>query len=353
MRFYSPDFFYLLFVIPALVLIYLYSLVRRKNLKARLGDSKLINDMCSSLNYRARNIKFALIILSILFIIIALSRPQYGKKLEEVKRRGLDIMLTVDVSKSMLAEDIRPSRLVYARNEITSFLDKLRGDRVGITSFSGNAYVQCPLTLDYSAVKLFLDLLDPSSVTTPGTNIEIAIMKAKGALMIKEGESKYRVIVLITDGEILEGNAIKAAQECKKAGIKIFTVGIGTPMGEPIPLRDDANNITGYLKTPEGEVVMSRLDEGTLSTIAAITQGNYTRLSLEKVQKAISRMEKQEFKEKYKTSYEDRFQYPLGLAILCLFVQYIIPERRGKLKSIINAKLAISNLKLRGRGRKV
>lgn len=294
-----------------------------------MGEVDLVGDMCSSLNYRARNIKFLLIVFSISFGILALARPQYGQKSVEIKRKGIDIMLTVDVSKSMLAEDIKPSRLVYARGEIASFLDGLSGDRVGITAFSGDAYVLCPLTLDYSAVKLFLGLLDPMNVTTPGTNIETAIRKAKDALMVREGESKHKVIVLVTDGEDLEGNSPKVARECKEAGIKVFTVGIGTAMGEPIPIKDEAGNITGYQKTPEGEVVMSKLDEGTLSSIAVLTGGRYSRLSLDKVQKALSKIEKEEFKEKYKTSYEDRFQYPLALAILCLIIQCLVPERKG------------------------
>lgn len=327
MRFYNPEFFYLLFAIPVLFLIYLYSVIRRKRHRSRLGDSLLVGDMCKSLNYRARNLKFLFIALSMIFTIVTLARPQYGQKIEEIKRKGLDIMLVVDVSKSMLAEDIRPSRLMYARNEISSFLDDLEGDRIGITSFSGNAYIQCPLTLDYSAVRLFLDLLDPSSVTTPGTNIEIAIRKAKDALSVRGGESKYKAIILITDGEVLEGDPLNAARECKEAGIKIFTVGIGTPAGEPIPIRDESGEVTGYVKTPEGEVVMSKLDERTLSAIAAITGGSYSRLSLAKVQKNLSKLEKQEFEEKYRTSYEDRFQYPLALAIICLIVYFIIPER--------------------------
>lgn len=328
MRFYNPEFFYLFFIIPLFIGLHLFALHERKRKILSIGDASLVKEMSSSCNYKLRNLSFVIFLMGIFFTILALVRPQYGKKVEKVKTKGLDIMLVVDCSNSMLAEDIKPSRLEYTKSEIASFIDNLRGDRVGITAFKGDAQVVCPLTLDYSAVKLFLDILSPNVITTPGTNIEIAIKKAKDALMIKEEEAKYKVMVLITDGENLEGTPLSAVEEVREAGIKIFTVGIGTPMGEPIPIKDENGNVTEYMKDESGNVVMSKLDEETLQRIALITGGGYSRLSIKKVQTALYEMEKKEFEEKYETAYEDRFQYPLALAIMCFLAMYFIPERK-------------------------
>lgn len=336
MRFAAPHFLHLLWIIPFLIVFYLIVFRQKQRAKALIGDTDLVEKMCDKTNYRIQRIKVLLMILAIGFVVTALARPQYGTRLESVKRRSLDIIFILDVSKSMLAQDIKPSRLERAKLEISSFIDRLSDDRVGICAFAGDAHVVCPLTLDYATAKLFLEILTPEAMPKPGTNIGAAIRKAINAFVEEGGEEKYKVCILITDGENLTGDPLEAVKEAAQKGIRIYTVGVGTSAGEPIPIYDENGNIQGYKRDDENNIVMSKLDEVTLQKIALITNAKYVRASekigLDKIYSAISGLTRRELKAQFSVHYEDRFQYPLGLAILCLVLEALLSDRKGYIR---------------------
>ena len=274
--------------------------------------------------------KAVLLIATAAFMLIALLRPQIGTRLEEVTREGLDIIIALDLSTSMLAEDIKPNRLTKAKHEIEGLIDRLQGDRIGLVAFAGASIVQCPLTLDYGAAKIFLDIMDTDLIPRPGTAIGAAIKTAMGAF--NEKERKFKVLIVITDGEDQEENAQQLAEDAAKEGIIIYTVGIGSREGVPIPLRQGLVQ-SGFKKDNQGQVVISKLDEVTLEKIALATNGKYYRATsgeeeLDKIYNEIMGMEKKEFGSLRFTQFEDRFQYLLFIALLLLIIEYFLPERQ-------------------------
>ncbi len=276
-------------------------------------------------------LKAALLILCLFFITVALARPQIGTKIEEVKREGVDILVAVDVSLSMNAQDIQPSRLEKAKHEVASLLKRLRGDRIGIIAFAGDAFLQCPLTLDYGAARMFMDALEPGIIPDPGTAIDRALELALRSF--ENRERKYKVLILITDGEHHGGDLKPLIDQAEREGVVIYTVGIGSPEGVPIPIYDEYGRQIGFKKDRSGKVVTSKLDELTLEKIALQTGGKYYRASgseqeLDKIYDEISKMEKKELGSVKYTQFEERFQYFLFLAMLCLVIEMLIPERR-------------------------
>jgi Ca-activated chloride channel family protein len=265
------------------------------------------------------------------FGILALARPQWGTRLEMVHRRGVDILAALDTSYSMNTEDVAPNRLEKAKGEIRRLLQRSEGDRIGLVSFSGNAIIQCPLTLDHGAIELFLDLAGVGMIPEPGTSLASAIETATSAFI--EKERKYKVLVLFTDGEDLEGQVEKAIRKAKEAGVIIYAVGIGTSQGKPIPIRDSKGDVLEYRKDPEGKVVISSLDERSLAEIATETGGRYFRATtseneIDALYSDISGLEKKELESRLFQNFEDRFQYPLALAVLFLVAESWINERR-------------------------
>ena len=265
--------------------------------------------------------------------ILALARPQWGARLEMVRRKGLDLVIALDTSYSMNTEDIAPSRLEKAKREIRSLIARLKGDRVGLVAFAGTAVLYCPLTLDYGAANLFLDVLDTSVIPEPGTALGPAIQTATSAFSATE--RKYKILVLFTDGEDLEGDIAAAVDKARDGGVIIYTVGIGTPEGKPIPVRDEKGDIVEYRKDSGGQIVVSRLDETALAQIAVNTGGRYFRASaseneLDAIYDEISKQEKKELESRLFQNFEDRFQYPLALAIAFLVAELWMSERRRK-----------------------
>ena len=261
--------------------------------------------------------------LAVLLLVVALARPQFGTHFTEVKQEGIDIVFAIDTSRSMLAEDLSPNRLERARLEIEALLPRLGGDRVAIVAFAGAAFVECPLTLDHGALRLFLDALSPDLIPRPGTDLEAAIRKAIAAFPDEKNAS--RVVILLSDGEGFEGDAEKAGEAAAEKGIVIHAVGLGSPEGEPIPEFDEAGNRLGYKKDAQGQVVMSRLDESTLSRLALATGGRYYRVSgngfaLDEVMNEIATMARQETESRFVVAYEERFQWPLAAALLLLLL---------------------------------
>ncbi len=263
---------------------------------------------------------------------LALAGPQWGSRMVEVRRRGLDVLIALDVSRSMLAEDVKPNRLQRAQQELTALIDRLDGDRIGILAFAGNAQVACPLTTDHSAAKMFLSDLGPESAAVPGTSLGGVIRTALGSF--PKGGEGYRVLVLLTDGEDHRSDPEAAARAAKDAGVKVLTIGFGTPNGEPIPLRDGSGGVTGYLKDAQGRTVVSRLDEGLLKRLAETTGGAYWpsatgSLEADRLAEVIGRMQKRDLGAGEYGAAEDRYQVPLTLAVLLLLFSFWLPQRRG------------------------
>ncbi len=322
---------HLMWLIPLLIVFYFFAFRAKKRAMQKFGNLELLKKLSRNTS-RARQFgKISLILFAIMFLVIALARPQIGTKLEEVKREGIDIVVALDVSRSMMARDIQPSRLEKAKHEVGGFIDRLRGDRIGLIAFSGVPFVQCPLTLDYGAAKIFLDIMDPDLIPTPGTNLGKVIEKAIETFDQKE--RKHKVMVLITDGEDHQGEVMKFAEAAEKEGIIIYCVGIGSPKGEPIPIAQDGNGEMGFKKDRSGQVVITKLDEITLEKIALQTGGKYFRASsgedeLDKIYKDIDSMDKKELGSLKFSQFEDRYQYFVVIGLLLLVIEFILPERK-------------------------
>ncbi len=331
MRFANPYSLYLFLLIPILISFYIFVFKQKKKSLALFGNPELIKNLMASTSKTKQIIKTILILTSFLFLILALAGPQIGTKLVQVKRKGLDIIIAIDTSLSMTAEDIKPNRLAKAKMELESLIDQLQGDRIGIIAFAGTAFVQCPLTLDYQAAKMFLNLINTDLIPQPGTSIGEAIKLAINSFSQKE--RKYKVLILLTDGEDHHSPPLKASDEAKKEGIKIYTIGFGSLKGELIPLYDERGDIISFKKNKKGAAVMSKLDEMTLRKIALNTGGKYYRatageLEVEHLYKDISRLEKKELQSKFFSQYEDRFQYFLAVCLLLLFIELLLPARK-------------------------
>lgn len=331
MFFARSEYLNLLWLLPALGLFLGWSLQnRRRRLKKAINPS-ILAELSEEFSRGKAVLQACLLTGFFLFSILALARPQWGSRLETVRRKGVDIIAALDVSYSMNTEDIAPNRFEKAKSEINRLIQRSEGDRIGLIAFSGAATVQCPLTLDYGANSLFLDIAFTGMIDEPGTSLAAAIETATGAFIAKE--RKYKVLVLFTDGEDLEGQVDAAVKDAKEAGVIIYAVGIGTQQGKPIPIRDPDGNIVEYRKDPDGQVVVSSLDEKSLARIAASTGGRYLRATtsekeIETLYDDISELEKKDLESRLAQNYEDRFQYPLLLAILLFAAATLISENR-------------------------
>ena len=331
-RFEHTEYFYLLLFLVVLAgIFWLYNSWKRKAVK-RFGDEKLVDTLMPLRSRSKPYIKFVFVLFAFVLMVFGIVNPQVGSKLEKVKREGIDLMLVLDVSNSMLAEDIKPNRLERSKMAISSLIDKLEGDRVGIIIFAGNAYKQLPLTTDYGAAKLFLDAVDTKIVPSQGTAIGEAISMA--AESFDESEHN-KAIVVITDGENHEDDAVGAATEAYQNSIKVFTIGMGLPEGAPIPLYNQYGNQVGFKKDRKGQTVITKLDEDMLRQIAAAGNGSYARANnassgLRKIFEDINEIEKKEIETKQFTDYEDRFQYFLAAAVLFLLMELLLSDKRSK-----------------------
>jgi len=327
----APVYLNLILLIPLLIAFFIFAGIDKRKKIEKFGDAALIERLSLSKSIARERAKKILIVMAAGFLILSLAMPQIGARLTMTKRYGVDIMIAIDTSLSMLAQDIKPDRIEKAKLELSSLIDRLKGDRIGILTFAGDSFMQCPLTLDYSAAKMFLSIVEPGMMPKPGTAIGDAIKTAIKSFTKKE--RKHKVLVLLTDGEDHDTNPIEAASEAKKEGVIIYTIGIGTKKGEPIPLADLSGKITGYKKDKSGEVVMTKLDEETLQKIALITDGKYyhataSEFELDKIYDEISKMEKKELSSRLFTQYEDRFQYFLGIAFILLCLEFAIGDRK-------------------------
>ncbi|TFH01651.1 MAG: VWA domain-containing protein [Calditrichales bacterium] len=331
LRFENPGMLHLLWGVVLWILFFVWVVRYKQFLLKRFGNPEILQKLIVGYSTGRRNLKYMLIILSYIFFVIALANPQIGKKLEEFTRRGVDIMVALDVSASMMAEDIQPNRLEKAKHEVGQLIDLLQGDRIGLIAFAGIAHVQCPLTLDYSAAKLFLSIMDTDLIPQPGTGIGEAIAKAIPAFNTED--RKYKVLILITDGEDHQSDPVEFSKEAEKEGIIIYTVGIGSPQGVPIPVYNRSGNKVGFKKDREGNIVTTKLDVMTLQKIAYQTGGKYYLASsggaeLDAIYDEIAAMEEKDLVSKRFSQYEDRFQVFLLLGLISIVIEILIPERR-------------------------
>jgi Ca-activated chloride channel family protein len=330
-RFAYINFLYLLVLVPALIAFFIYAFRRKRKALALFGNLDLVKLLSASVSRKRQVWKAAVLVMAVLFLVIALARPQFGTKMKTVKREGQDIVVALDVSLSMMAEDIKPNRLEKARHEISTMIDKFQGDRVGLVAFAGKAFVQCPLTLDYGAAKMFLDAMEPGLIPTPGTAVGEAITRSVSCFSAQE--RKHKILILITDGEDHVGEPLEAAKTAAKEGVVIYTVGIGSLEGVPIPVADERGFSTGFKKNREGGVVMTKLDELTLEKIALETGGKYYRATpgeaeLNRIYDDILKMEKKSLSSKQFEQYEERFQWLVGIALFLLALEVLLPERK-------------------------
>lgn len=325
-RFAQPIYFYLLLVIPVLVVLYLYfSRVRRKNME-KYGQLPIISLLAPNVSHKRLNLKFILFCISYALVILALARPQFGSRIKEVKNKGVEIVVALDVSNSMLADDFHPNRLSTAKLAISRLVDKLRDDRMGLVVFAGDAYTQLPITSDYEAARMFFSTINPNMVPQQGTALGKAI-----DLSVKSFSSttkSSRVLIVISDGENHEDDPMAAAEEAKKSGIKIYTVGVGNPTGAPIPVDG------GFLKDKDGNIVTTRLNEKMLQQISALTGGKYIRATgsnfgLSDILNDVRNMDKAEMKSFVYEDYDDQFQVLLVLALFVLLLDSIIVQTKN------------------------
>jgi len=337
-RFSHSEYLYILILIPVFIGFYWLLQINRKKLINQFGDYELIKTLMPSASFLKGWYKIIIFSFAAFFVILGLAGPQFGSKLTEVKRKGIEIIIALDVSNSMLAQDIEPNRLERAKQAISRLVDKLTDDRLGLIVFAGDAYVQLPITNDYISAKMFLTSITPGIVPKQGTAIGSAISLAASSFSPQTEASK--VIIIISDGENHEDNPEEAAQRAAEQGIIINTIGIGSPQGAPIPanLRDGQPS---FWKDKDGNVVVTKLDEETLSKVAVIGNGKYIRatnmqLGLMPLFDEINKMQKAELKEKIYSEYDDQFQYFFGAAFILLLIEFMIVERKNKWLTKLN-----------------
>ena len=330
MTFAKPIFLYSLILIPLLGTFLWWARRRRQTDLARLGDPGLVQRLSSSVNWRGRRWRDSLWLVVLALLLVALTRPQWGTKTHRVEQEGIQVMVALDVSKSMLAQDIKPDRLSRAKMEIADLMSRLGGDEIGLVLFSGASFVQFPLTSDYATALTFLDNARPEVISRPGTAIGDAIRTAMSGFDANRASQK--VIVLITDGEDHQGDALEMAQMAAEQSALIYTIGFGSPQGEPIPEYDQRGEIVGYKKGADGQVVLSRLDEATLQQIAEAGGGTYFRATADGSELAalleeLGALQKAELATHLEIRGIERFQTFLLLAVALLIVMELIPDR--------------------------
>jgi len=332
-----PQYLYLLLLIPLLVLLFVYARRQKKKALSTFGNLNLVMRLLPDYSGTREILKFIIWSVAWFLLVIGITDPQTGSKLEKIKRKGVDMVFALDVSNSMMAQDITPNRLERAKQAIIHLLGKLENDRVGLVTFAGKSYVQMPLTTDYSATRLFLSNITPGMIPVQGTAIGDAIETSASTF----GNTKQsKAIIIITDGENHEDNAIEAAQTAASKGIRVYTIGIGLPEGAPIPVYSGSTQI-GYKKDASGITVITRLNEPMLQDIAKAGKGLFVRANnsqsgVQEVFDQINKLEKAEYNEAFFSDYEDRFQVFVLAALILILCETLIASRKGRLAGKIN-----------------
>lgn len=344
MTFAYPIIFIIALVMIPLMLLWAFRMERNKQklLKGFVAAS-LIKDLTVSVSQRKKQLKVVLLAMGISLIVIAVARPQYGYVWEEVKSKGIDVVFAIDTSKSMLAQDMKPNRLERAKLAVLDFIDKMGTDRIGLVAFSGSAFLQCPLTLDYNAFRQSLEILKPGVIPVPGTDIASAITIAESAF---NKENNFKILILITDGEDLDGNGIRVASEAARRGVRVFTLGVGSQEGEIIPFINEQGQ-QDYVRDEDGNVVRTRLDEATLRQISAASKGFYSPLGplgegLEQVYNlGLEEIPRQELNSRMNKQAIERYQWVLAAGIFLLILEWLIGTRKSTAKIAKQATVAL------------
>ena len=337
-RFANINYLYGLLAVPVVVGLYLvYLFWKNKSIK-KFGDIDVIKQLYSEYSPTLSLIKYLLLVVAFILIVLAIAQPQLGSKVEKVKRKGIDLIIALDVSNSMLAEDIKPNRLSRAKQAISKLIDKFDDDRLGIIIFAGKAYTQLPITTDYAAANMFLSNISPDLVPTQGTAIGDAIDLAIQSFP-KDNIKRSRALIIITDGENHEDDAIASAKEAANKDIVIHTIGMGSPEGVPIPVKSYGSNVD-YKKDKDGNTVVTKLDEQQLQQIAKTGNGVYVRASntdvgLNAIFDEIGKMQRKEINATIFSDYEDYFQYFISIALVLIILEIILIERKNKVLSKI------------------
>lgn len=338
MYFANPNMLWLLLVFPpALIGFFWWSFRKRELLMKQFIQARLLPGLVSGVSTTRQKIRLGCLVIAVAFVIVALARPQWGFIWEEVKVRGVDILVAIDTSKSMLAQDIAPNRLTRAKLAALDLMQLAESDRLGLIAFAGEAFLQCPLTIDDTAFRQSVEALDVNTIPQGGTAVAEAITTAQTAF--KEGDN-HRVLVLMTDGEDHDSGALEAAQKAAQTGLKIYTIGIGTAEGELLRIKD-AQGHEDYVRDEQGNVVKSHLNERLLQEIASATDGGfYLPLRGAKTmdtlyEQGLAKLPKSEHQQKLVKRFEERFQWPLGLAILFFLVEILLPERKRESRQAV------------------
>jgi len=317
-------------VIPAIVLVFILVQVWKKSAQKKFANLALLKRLSPNQSLFKSVLKLVVLCAAFLFLVLALVNPKIGTKLEIVRSQGVDIVFAVDVSKSMLAEDIAPNRIEKSKQLVTQIINSLGSDRVGIIAYAGKAFPQLPITTDYAASKMFLQNMNTDMMTSQGTAIREAIELAK--TYYDDEEQTNRILVIISDGEDHEGDAAEIAEEANDQGIRIFTIGVGNKSGGPIPIKRNGV-ILNYKKDRNGETVITKLNEDTLREIAQEANGVYINGSstsevVDTIKDLLDKMDKKEFESKQIADFKDQFQWFLGFGILFLFIDIFLLERK-------------------------
>ena len=330
-RFGASEMLFAYLLVPALGALAWWAHTRKRRALALIGERHLLDRLTALVSRRGQLMKTVLVVFAVTFLVTALARPQFGSRVETVRREGQDIVIALDLSASMIAEDMTPNRLEKAKFAIADLIDRLDGDRVGLVAFAGEAFVQSPLTVDYGAATLFLNAMDAGMMSVEGTNLGRALSVALDAFA--ETDRRHRVLVVITDGEDHEGEVEDAMERAIDEGVRIYTVGIGSADGVPIPELDAEGRAQGFKRDADGMVVTTRLDEATLQTMAMRTGGTYYRASpagteLVALAEEVTGGEGQEFQSEQVTVFDEQYQIFLGLALGCLIAEVLVSDRR-------------------------
>ena len=322
--------FWLLLIIPIILVFFLLLQFWKNKAQKKFSDKRLLNKLSPNRSLFKSLLKVAMLCLAFFFLTIALVNPKIGTKLETVKRQGVDIVFAVDVSKSMLAEDIAPNRLEKSKQLVTQIINNLASDRIGIIAYAGKAVPQLPITTDYASAKMFLQNMNTDMLSSQGTAINEAINL--GRTYFDDEEQTNRVLIIISDGEDHSEDTVLVAEDANEEGIKIFTIGVGSAKGGPIPIKRNGV-VLNYKKDKEGETVITRLDESSLKNIADEANGEYikgdnTNQVVEEIREILNKMDKTEFEAKQVSEFKDQFQWFLGFGLFFLFLDIFFLERK-------------------------
>lgn len=331
-RFAHPEYFYFLLAIPVLLIVFSLALKNRRKSLRKFGNHSILAQLMPNVSSGRPVIKFMIWMLALIFIIIAVAQPQFGSKIMTENRKGVELVIALDVSNSMLAEDIKPNRLERAKRAVSKLTERLRDDKIGLIVFAGEAYTQMPVTLDYSSAKLFLGSVDTDIVPVQGTAIGAAINL--GIRSFSPDFEGSKAIIVITDGENHQDDAVAMAEHAAENGMVVHTIGMGLPQGAPIPIKLSGGQ-TDYKKDENGDIVVSKLNEEMLSKIAAAGGGTYVRannaqVGLNSLFNEIEKMEEAELESRVFSEYEDQFPFFIAIGLMLIFLDFLILERKNK-----------------------